>query len=80
MYICDNIKRQQKQQLNTKKTYKENKQFNEIKWNEKLIMRLNSQCPELRGAANPNQARYFCPFAIPIRGSSMAGHGFCLKV
>ena len=28
-----------------------------LKWNEKLLMRLNPRCPELRGAANPNQAR-----------------------
>ena len=34
-------------------------------------MRLNPRCPELRGAANPNQARYQCPLAVPIRRSSM---------
>ena len=43
-------------------------------------MRLNSRCPELRGAANPNQARYYCPFAVPIRRSSMTGHkGFRME-
>ena len=36
-------------------------------------MRLNYRCPELRGVANPNQARYHCPFAVPIRRSSMTG-------
>ena len=42
--------------------------------NEILLMRLNPRCPELRGAAKPNQARYHCPFAVPIRRSSMPGH------
>ena len=37
-------------------------------------MRINPRCPELRGAANPNQARYHRPFAVPIRRSSMPGH------
>ena len=47
--------------------------------NEKLLMRLNPRCPELRGAANPHQARYHCLFAVPIRRSSMPGHrGFRL--
>ena len=45
-----------------------------MKLNEKLLMRLNPRCPELRGAANPIQARYQCPFAVPIRRSSMPGH------
>ena len=27
----------------------------EMKWNEKLLMRLNPRCPELRGAAKPNK-------------------------
>ena len=36
----------------------------EIKWNEKLLTRLNHQCPKLRGAANPNQAYYRCPFTV----------------
>ena len=34
-------------------------------------MRLNPSCPELRGAANPNQVRHHCLFAVPIRRSSM---------
>ena len=43
-------------------------------------MRLNARCPELGGAANPNQARYHCPFAVPIRRSSMPGHrGFTME-
>ena len=37
-------------------------------------MRLNPRYPELRGAANPNQARYHCLFTVPIRRSSMPGH------
>ena len=46
----------------------------------KLLIRLNPRCPELRGAANPNQARYHCPFAVPIRRSSMPGHkGFRME-
>ena len=43
-------------------------------------MRLNPRCPELRGAANPNQARYHCPFAVPIRRSNIPGHiGFRME-
>ena len=41
-------------------------------------MRLNPRCPELRGVANPNQAH--CPFAVPIRRSSMPGRrGFRME-
>ena len=41
---------------------------------------LNHRYSELRGAENPNQARYHCPFAIPIRRSSMPGHrGFRME-
>ena len=36
-------------------------------------MRMN-RYPELRGAANPYQARYHCSFAFPIRRSCMPGH------
>ena len=43
-------------------------------------MRLNPRCPELRGAANPNEAHYHCPFAVPIRISSISGHrGFRME-
>ena len=43
-------------------------------------MRLNPRCPELKGAANLNQARYHCSFADPIRRSSMPGHrGFRME-
>ena len=44
-------------------------------------MRINPRCPELRGAANPNQACYHCPFAVPILRSSMpAGYrGFRME-
>ena len=46
----------------------------------KLLMRLNPRCAELRGAENPNQARYQCPFAVPIRRSSMPGYiGFRME-
>ena len=34
-------------------------------------MRLNPRCPELRGAANPNEAHIHCDFTAPIRRSSM---------
>ena len=34
-------------------------------------MGLNYRCSELRGVANPNQARYHFPFAVPR--SSMTG-------
>ena len=48
--------------------------------NKKLLKRLNPSCPELRGVANPNQARYYCPFAVPARRSSMPGHrGFRME-
>ena len=36
-------------------------------------MRLNYRCPELRGAENPNQARYHCPFAVPLRRPACQG-------
>ena len=39
--------------------------------------RLNRRCQELRGAVNPNQARYHCLFTFPIRmirRSSMPKH------
>ena len=43
-------------------------------------MHLNPRCPELRGAANQNQARYHCPFDVPILRSSMPGHiGFRME-
>ena len=43
-------------------------------------MGLNCWCPELRGAASPNQARYYCPFAVPNRRSSMPRHrGFKME-
>ena len=43
-------------------------------------MRLNPRCPELRGAENRNQARYHCPFAVPIRRSNIPGHrGFGME-
>ena len=29
-------------------------------------MRLNPQCPERRGAANPNQARYHCLIIVRL--------------
>ena len=48
--------------------------INAMQCNEKHRMRLNPRCPELRGAANPNQARFYCPLAIPFRRSSMTGH------
>ena len=35
---------------------------------------ISRESSELRGAANPNQARYHCPFAVQIRRSSMPGH------
>ena len=43
-------------------------------------MSLNPRCAELRGGANPKQARYHCPFAVPIRWFSMPGHrGFRME-
>ena len=43
-------------------------------------MCLNPRCPELRGAANPNQARCHCLFAVTTRRSSMPGHrGFRME-
>ena len=43
-------------------------------------MRLNPRCSELRGAANPNQVSYHCPFAVPIRRSIMPEHrGFRME-
>ena len=53
--------------------------LNEMKY-EKFLMRLIPRCPKLRGAANPNHARYHCPFAFLIRRSSMPGHiGFRME-
>ena len=44
-------------------------------WKEmKRKTHLNPWCPELRGAANPNQVHYYSSFAVPIRRSSMPGH------
>ena len=44
-------------------------------------MRLNPRCAALIGAENhPIQARYQCPFAVPIRRSSMPGYiGFRME-
>ena len=43
-------------------------------------MHLNPRCPELRGAVNLNQDRYHCPYAVPIRRSSIPGHrGFRME-
>ena len=48
--------------------------WNEKKLNEKLPVHLNPQYPEIRGAANPSQARYHFPLAVPTRRSSISGH------
>ena len=39
--------------------------LDEMKWNEKLLMHLNPQCPEFRGAANPNQIHLPFQFVDP---------------
>ena len=44
----------------------------EMKW--KMLQ--SPRCPELRGAANPSQARYHGPFAVRIRRPSMLDLGW----
>ena len=69
-----------RQQLHNTLTVASVKKFSSMKGKEKRLMRLNPRCPELRGAANPNRARYHCPFAVPIRRSSMPRHrGFRME-
>ena len=51
-----------------------------MKLNDFFLARLNPRCLELRGAANPNQAHYHCPFTVPIRQSSISEYrGFRME-